>query len=231
MIMNLLRRWTHFPRTRSEPEDALSRQDEQLSAYLDGRLDPRARVMLEGAIATDPALREALDGMRSVRDALAGLPAVRAPRPFTLEAPVRARTSRFEFATRIGAVVASVGFVAALLIGQGQGSHASSTSARSTDQGPTQATASGAGFAAAPPTTAPGPRTAAPERNAPLGFQDASPAPSGGVSPAATAAASPTIGTRAPGWYWIKPAPALGGLTVLLAVVSFVQWARRRRRA
>src|SRR5207253_3138299 len=136
---------------RSRPNTAAF--DEQLSAYLDDRLAPEERAALEAAIASDPDARAALAGMRQVREDLAGLGEVRAPRPFTLVAPARpvpGRASRFEFATRIGAVVASLAFVL-VFAEQAVAPREATSSARSSAQAPqTARDASGASLAAAP---------------------------------------------------------------------------------
>lgn len=55
------------------------RIEELLQAYLDGELQPAARIDLEKRISTDTALREALDRLSSARDAIVGLPEAEAP--------------------------------------------------------------------------------------------------------------------------------------------------------
>lgn len=56
----------------------------QLSAYLDGQLDDRARRALESRLASDADLRAALADLRQTRSLLRRLPQRRAPRNFTL---------------------------------------------------------------------------------------------------------------------------------------------------
>jgi hypothetical protein len=57
---------------------------ETISAYLDGQLPQRERTRLETRLETDPGLREAYEQMHRTRAVLRSLPAVRAPRNFTL---------------------------------------------------------------------------------------------------------------------------------------------------
>jgi anti-sigma factor RsiW len=57
---------------------------ETISAYLDGQLPQRERTRLETRLQTDPGLREAYEQMHRTRAVLRSLPAVRAPRNFTL---------------------------------------------------------------------------------------------------------------------------------------------------
>jgi hypothetical protein len=64
--------------------------DDDLSAYLDGRLAAATRERIDGHLSGCAICQRALEGLRAVRSALQGLPAVRAPRSFTLrEADVR----------------------------------------------------------------------------------------------------------------------------------------------
>ena len=96
---------------------AASPWDEQLSAYLDSELDDREAVAVEDALGADPALATQLDELRVVREALGSLGELRAPRPFTLEAPptaVRHTPGRLELIFRMGAVAAAVAFAVVL---------------------------------------------------------------------------------------------------------------------
>ncbi len=64
--------------------------DDDLSAYLDGRLAAGTRERIDGHLSGCAICQRALEGLRAVRSALQGLPAVRAPRSFALrEADVR----------------------------------------------------------------------------------------------------------------------------------------------
>lgn len=60
------------------------RELENLSAYLDGQLDPKESTMLESRLKSDPELASALQDLRSARGILRKLPARKAPRNFTL---------------------------------------------------------------------------------------------------------------------------------------------------
>lgn len=56
----------------------------QLSAYLDGELQPAEKARLEQRLATDSALRAALEDLRQTRSLLRQMPLRRPPRNFTL---------------------------------------------------------------------------------------------------------------------------------------------------
>ena len=97
--------------------DAALARDEQLSAYLDSELDEREAVAAEDALGADPALATQLDELRVVRTALGSLGELRAPRPFTIEAPPTAvghAPGRLELIFRMGAVAAAVAFAVVL---------------------------------------------------------------------------------------------------------------------
>ena len=97
--------------------DAALARDERLSAYLDSELDEREAVAVEDALGADPALATQLDELRVVRAALGSLGELRAPRPFTIEAPptaVRHAPGRLELVFRMGAVAAAVAFAVVL---------------------------------------------------------------------------------------------------------------------
>ena len=100
-----------------EPLDVASVWDEQLSAHLDGELDEPDAAAVTEALEADPALGTRLNELAAVRDALGSLGELRAPRPFTLEAPSTAGRSapgRFELVFRMGAVAAAVAFAVVL---------------------------------------------------------------------------------------------------------------------
>src|SRR6187551_2434698 len=61
-----------------------SRDLEQISAYLDGKLSGVDAARLESRIKADPDLRSVYDGLRQTRSLLRQLPARRAPRSFRL---------------------------------------------------------------------------------------------------------------------------------------------------
>jgi len=94
------------------------RRDELLSAYLDADLTSAERDQLDARLATDTDLRDALEGMRLVRDTLATLEPARAPRSFAITAPPvpqpRRAFGRLDLVTRIGAMTAAVAFVVVL---------------------------------------------------------------------------------------------------------------------
>jgi negative regulator of sigma E activity len=82
----------------------------QLSAYLDGELNPKESARLETRLKADPHLREALRDLDGTRKLLRSLPQVRPPRNFTLSpemAGIQQRRSFypiFRFATVVAAV-------------------------------------------------------------------------------------------------------------------------------
>ncbi len=100
-----------------EPLDVSAVWDEQLSAHLDGELDEHEAAVVDEAIEADPTLAVRLNELAAVRDALGSLGEVRAPRPFTLEAPptaARRTPGRLELVFRMGAVAAAVAFAIVL---------------------------------------------------------------------------------------------------------------------
>lgn len=66
-------------------------ESEWLSAYLDDELPPEMRAALEMRLAEDPALQAELEALRQTMQWVRGLPALRAPRDFTLTAETVAR--------------------------------------------------------------------------------------------------------------------------------------------
>ena len=95
------------------PAGTATAWDEQLSASLDDELDEHEAVALEDALAADPALAVRLDELAAVRGALGALGELRAPRPFTIEAPAapaRRAPGGLEMVFRMGAVAAAVAF-------------------------------------------------------------------------------------------------------------------------
>jgi hypothetical protein len=67
--------------TRSAEE----KRQEQLNAYLDGELRGPAREQFEALLASDPALRAEVAQLRALKEQVAQLPRVRAPRNYTLD--------------------------------------------------------------------------------------------------------------------------------------------------
>jgi hypothetical protein len=66
------------------PFDRHTRLRESLSAYIDGALTDVERTRLESHLTTCDACRSVLDGLRVASEALRGLPAIAAPRSFSL---------------------------------------------------------------------------------------------------------------------------------------------------
>jgi len=109
-----------------------SRDVEQLSAYLDGRLKPSERSRLENRVNTDPELKEILNELRNTRRLLRSLPKARVPRNFTL-------SPRMAVVKPLRRTYPAMGFVSALasillvvvLVSDWYGSGAVKLSARS----------------------------------------------------------------------------------------------------
>ena len=195
--------------------DAASAWDEQLSAYLDGELDEHEAVAVEDALADGPALAVQLDELRVVRDALGSLGELRAPRPFTLEAPptaARGAPGRLEMVFRMGAVAAAVAFAVVLtgdFVGLGDDGvegwgisrprFGSSTSEQASDSSQEAAALSVATTAPTPALAAAATQTAVAAPTAtPVVTAAAAPStPTATASPTAAATAAPTATTAA----------------------------------
>ena len=195
--------------------DAASAWDEQLSAYLDGELDDGGAVAVEDALELDPALAVQLDELSVVRDALGSLGELRAPRPFTIEAPptaVHHTPGRLELIFRMGALAAAVAFAVVLtgdIVGLGDDGVEGWGISRPRFGGGSSEQASDAPQAAAALAAPTSPVAAQPETAA------STPQPTG---TSAAAGASPTA-TAAPA----TPAPA--ATTVPTAVAAAVSTA------
>lgn len=94
------------------------RDIEQLSEFLDGRLQPSASARLESRLASEPELVSALDGMRESRALLRRMPKRRAPRNFTLtpkmvglKPPLPRAYPILRFATVAAAFLFAVSFI------------------------------------------------------------------------------------------------------------------------
>ena len=156
---------------------------ERLSAYLDGWTTDRERSTVERELASDAAVREALDDLRMVRTALANLETPRAPRSFALVAAPPRRSPftlfrRLEWATRGAAAVAALAFAVALV-------RAPQVSETVTSAAPVVAQESAAVVA---PASTPPPATARETAT-----QTLSAVPSPTTAGAATAAAAPAL--------------------------------------
>jgi hypothetical protein len=96
---------------------SLSRRDlVRISAYLDGQLSAKQAGRLEARLKVEPALREALEGLRQTKRLLRSLPEVRAARRFTLTPEMvglRERRATFS-ALRLATVAVTVVFVAVI---------------------------------------------------------------------------------------------------------------------
>lgn len=90
-------------------------RDERLSAYLDGELTTAEAAGVEWEAEGDAAVRDALEGMRTVRASLGALGVEAAPRSFALPATVAAqprRMPRLELGMRMATVAAALVTVA-----------------------------------------------------------------------------------------------------------------------
>jgi len=77
--------------TKSDEE----RRQEVLTAYLDDNLSPKDKQQFEQLLYSDESLRRDLEQQRSIKQAMAQLPRMRAPRSFTLD-PSLYGTARFQ---------------------------------------------------------------------------------------------------------------------------------------
>lgn len=94
----------------------ISDQDyELLSAYLDDALPGEARAVLEARLAREAALRRELDALRATVDLIGGLPELKAPRNFTLDADMARRPAQrwliFPTTAAFSALSAAAAFV------------------------------------------------------------------------------------------------------------------------
>ncbi len=173
--------------------DAASAWDEQLSAYLDGELDDGGAVAVEDALELEPALAVQLDELSVVRDALGSLGELRAPRPFTIEAPptaVRHTPGRLELVFRMGALAAAVAFAVVLtgdIVGLGDDGVEGWGISRPSFGGGSSEQASDAPQAAAALAAPTSPAAAQPETAAST-TQPTATSAAAGASPTATAA-------------------------------------------
>jgi hypothetical protein len=95
---------------RSLTRTAEEKRQEELNAYLDGELQGRAREQFEARLAVDPALRAELAQLRAVKQGVAQLPRLRAPRNYTLDPaaygrPAAARGASLYPALRLATVL------------------------------------------------------------------------------------------------------------------------------
>ncbi len=142
------------------------RDIEQLSEFLDGRLQPSASARLESRLASEPELVSALDGMRESCALLRRMPKRRAPRNFTLtpkmvglKPPLPRAYPILRFATVAAAFLFAVSFIrigsGALGAAQPAAEPAAFSAEAITDEAPLLAAAPGPGPGEEPVTPAP----------------------------------------------------------------------------
>jgi len=124
--------------SRNTPSD---RDLERLSAYLDGELSPREHAEVDRQLALEPALRDALEGLRQTKALLRAAPRVRAPRDFTLDPARYSRPVggglRLTFTARVLQFSGALGAAAAvILIALGLLAPASDDAARFASEAP-----------------------------------------------------------------------------------------------
>jgi len=95
----------------------MSRDFEQLSAYIDNQLSPAEKAALEARLAKEAELQATLNDLRRTVKVLRGLPPVKPPRSFTLtpqQAGVRARRGPLFPVFRLAAALCTLLLVAAV---------------------------------------------------------------------------------------------------------------------
>lgn len=99
------------------------RDIENLSAYLDGKLNASDAAQLEARLKTDPELASAMNDLRAARSILRKLPARKAPRNFTLtrqmvglKPPLPRTYPIFRLATAFAALLFLFSFTATTLV-------------------------------------------------------------------------------------------------------------------
>lgn len=85
---------------------------ETLSAYLDRQLKPKETAHLEARLSSNPQLSAALGELQRTRDALRGLPKMRAPRNFTLTPQMVGQSSKIR-SQPAGHIAPVLGFASA----------------------------------------------------------------------------------------------------------------------
>jgi anti-sigma factor RsiW len=106
----------------SEQGQVSTRDTEQLSAYLDGRLERTEAARLEARLSQDPQLRRELQELRATVRVLSSLPQIRPPRSFTLQPRPVGRRTGYPF-LQLGTALATLSFLvvvgADLLVSRG----------------------------------------------------------------------------------------------------------------
>lgn len=97
----------------NESRHLSTRDLEDLSAFLDGELSPNRAARLEERVKSEPALQEALEGLRRTVKLVKSIPEVPTPRDFTLTpAMAGVRESRRPYPLlRLATVLATLAFV------------------------------------------------------------------------------------------------------------------------
>lgn len=102
------------------PRNLTNHDYELLSSYLDGALDDADRDALEARLSREPALRQELEALRLTVALVRGLPPLKAPRSFALDARmVRPPVVRWIGLPATGAVSAAAAAAATLLLAFG----------------------------------------------------------------------------------------------------------------
>ncbi|HEY4666899.1 MAG TPA: hypothetical protein VIH26_06310 [Anaerolineales bacterium] len=106
----------------SEQGQVSTRDMEQLSAYLDGRLERSEAARLEARLSQDSQLRLELQELRATVRVLSSLPRIRPPRSFTLQPQAVGRHTGYPF-LQLGTALATLSFLvvvgADLLVSRG----------------------------------------------------------------------------------------------------------------
>ncbi len=87
-----------------------TRDTEQLSAYLDGRLERSEAARLQARLGQDPQLRLELQELRATVRVLSSLPQIRPPRSFTLQPGAVNRRTAYPF-LQLGTALATLSFL------------------------------------------------------------------------------------------------------------------------
>jgi hypothetical protein len=214
--------------------------EEELSAYLDGRLSPAESTRLENHLASCEPCRRHLEGLRAVVEGLRALPSAPAPRSFALR-PEQVEARRSQTPAGLGAwafgptgAAAAALLVFLVLVGVdlgtlgGKGAPEGAVPAPSAEE----AYEAGQALSAAPaPTPAPAPagRAAADEQK-----ETGTPEPTAeAATPAeATAPMAPpaTAGEGGDAGRWVLRGFQGAAGAVFLAAMAALVWQRRRGR-
>jgi len=137
----------------------MSRDFEQLSAYIDNQLSPAEKAALEARLAKEAELQATLNDLRRTVKVLRGLPPVKLPRSFTLtpqQAGARARRGPLFPVFRLAAALCTLLLVAAVARDFATSSLSASTASDLTTQGGAVTTLAAPNAAAVLATPTPG---------------------------------------------------------------------------